>query len=321
MRSVRCPPWALAVLVLLPVTGALAQAGPAPQRTLAVTFDDLPAGGQVPRLDRERVFGRLVSAARTSNVPAIGFVNERQLYVKLALDSTEVGRLRAWLDAGFELGNHSFSHFDLHHVSLTAFTRDVLEGETVTRRLLAARARRPVFFRHPFLHTGRSLAIRDSLNGFLAEHGYRVAPVTHDNAEWIFALAYELAYGRTDSTAMARVADAYVPYMERKLGYWERQSVRLFGREIPQVLLLHANRLNSDRLHDLIDMIRGRGYTLVTLEHALLDPAFASPDTYVGPAGISWLHRWAITRGPGHVLRDEPVAPEFVLRLAGVESE
>jgi peptidoglycan/xylan/chitin deacetylase (PgdA/CDA1 family) len=291
------------------------------RRTLAVTFDDLPLGGRVPRAERAEVFRSLVSAIGPLRLPAIGFVNERQLYVDGALDSSEVGLLSAWLDAGLDLGNHSFSHPDLHRVALSAFTDDVQKGETVTRALLVERGRTPGYFRHPFLHTGRSIPIRDSLNAFLARHGYRVAPVTHDNAEWIFALAYERATARRDRAAAARVSDAYVPYMERKLEYWERQSLRLFDREIPQVLLLHANRLNADRLAELAGMLRRRGYRLVALDDALGDPAFASPDTYTGPAGISWLHRWALTRGPGQILPDEPTAPAFVLQEAGVESE
>jgi peptidoglycan/xylan/chitin deacetylase (PgdA/CDA1 family) len=291
------------------------------RRSIAVTFDDLPLGGRVPRADRPVVFRRLTSAIGAVRLPAIGFVNERQLYVDGALDSSEVGLLRAWLDAGLDLGNHSYSHPDLHRVALSSFTGEVLKGETVTRALLAERGRSPGYFRHPFLHTGRSIAVRDSLNNFLAQHGYRVAPVTHDNAEWIFALAYERALQRGDGPVAGRIAQAYVPYMERKLEYWERQSIRLFDREIPQVLLLHANRLNADRLAELVGMLRGRGYRLIGLDEALRDPAFASPDTYSGPAGISWLHRWALTRGPGHILSDEPTAPQFVLQEAGVGSE
>lgn len=321
MNNFRMSRLALAILALIPTNEIGAQDLPAGSRSVAVTFDDLPLGGRVPRADRTVVFRRLASTISALRLPAIGFVNERQLFVDGALDSSEVGLLRAWLDTGLDLGNHSYSHPDLHRVALSAFTGDVLKGETVTRALLVERGRTPGYFRHPFLHTGRSIPIRDSLNTFLARHGYRVAPVTHDNAEWIFALAYERALQRSDGIAAARIAEAYVPYMESKLEYWERQSIRLFDREIPQVLLLHANRLNADRLAELVGMLRGRGYRLIALDEALRDPAFASPDTYAGPAGISWLHRWALTRGPGQVLSDEPTAPAFVLQEAGVESE
>jgi peptidoglycan/xylan/chitin deacetylase (PgdA/CDA1 family) len=314
---------ALAILAPIPVGRGMAQEGPPPRRTIAITFDDLPVGGPVPRAERSLVFRRLLARITDLDVPAIGFVNERQLYPDGGdvLDSAEVYLLRAWSDAGLELGNHSYSHPDLHRQELAAFEQDVLRGEVVTRQILAERGRTPRFFRYPFLHTGRTLPVRDSLARFLRQRGYAVAPVTHDNAEWIFALAYERATGRGDAPAAARIAEAYVPYMERKLDYWERQSVRLFGREIPQVLLLHANRLNADGLPALVGMLRGRGYRLVPLDQALRDPAFDSPDSYAGPAGISWLHRWALTRGREYVLTPEPSAPEFVLREAGVESE
>ena len=131
----------------------------------------------------------------------------------------------------------------------------------------------------------------------------RVAPVTMDNAEWIFARAYLKAKGRQ----RRKIADAYLVYMEAKTDYWERQSVALLGREIPQVLLVHANRLNADHFERVAAMLARRGYRFVPLEDALADEAYASPDRFTGAAGISWLHRWALTRGGGSLLvPDEP---------------
>ena len=37
---------------------------------------------------------------------------------------------------------------------------------------------------------------------------------------------------RKDKKLLKQVGDAYIPYMECKLDYWERQSAKLFGREI-----------------------------------------------------------------------------------------
>jgi peptidoglycan/xylan/chitin deacetylase (PgdA/CDA1 family) len=292
-----------------------------PVRTIALTFDDLPVGGPVPRPDRAGVFSRILLTLERERVPAIGFVNELQLRPQGRIDSAEVALLRAWLGAGLALGNHSYSHPDLHRTRLAEFERDVLEGETLTRPLLAKVGKQPRFFRHPFLHTGRSVAIRDSLLQFLAAHGYRVAPVTDDNSDWIFSLASERALQRGDSSALRAIEMAYVPYMERKLDYWERQSVALFGREIPQVMLLHINRINADRLGYLIAMLRGRGYRLIPLEEAIADSAYGTSDSYAGPAGISWLHRWALTRGREYLVPDEPKAPAEVLSEAGVKSE
>ena len=55
----------------------------------------------------------------------------------------------------------------------------------------------------------------------------------------------------------------------------------------------------------------------LTLYQALRDPAYASPDRYVGDAGITWLHRWAITQGRrGAVFAGEPEVPKWVERAA-----
>ncbi len=224
--------WIGLVLCLLPIGGFTpSEAQQTPARTIAITFDDLPVAGPVPRVDRGVVFARLLATLVRERVPAIGFVNESQLRPDGQLDPAEVARLRAWRDAGLELGNHTFSHPDLHRTPLPDFERDLLEGETVTRSLLAEVGKQPSFFRHPFLHTGRSIAIRDSLLQFLAAHGYRVAPVTHDNSDWIFALAYERALQRGDSAAVREISTAYVPYMELKLDYWSANRWRsLAGR-------------------------------------------------------------------------------------------
>jgi len=291
------------------------------ERSIAITFDDLPLAEPVPRADRAAVFDRLVESIKRNQVPAIGFFNEAQLYTDGHLDPAEAARLHAWRDAGLELGNHTYSHRDLHRITLAEYEQEILKGETVTRATLAEVGKAPRYFRHPYLHTGLTLAIRDSLVTFLAAHGYRVAPVTDDNSDWIFESAYERARASGNSALSDSVTAAYLPYMKGKLQYWERQSVALFGREIPQILLIHGNRINAEHLDDLVAMLKRRGYGLVTLDAALADSAYLSPDTYAGPAGISWLHRWAITRGRQYVLPAEPPAPEFVRLAARAKSE
>ena len=150
---------------------------------------------------------------------------------------------------------------------------------------------------------------------------YTVAPVTIDNSEWVFAGAYDKARDANDTASMKQVADAYVPYMESMVSHFEKQSVKLFGREIRQVLLIHANNINADRLDELFTMLRRRGYKFIALERALKDKAYSSTDTFTGPGGISWLDRWALTREvPQGFFKDEPRTPAFVLKLAGVKA-
>jgi len=292
------------------------QAGSSLDRRVAVTIDDLPANifrGELS--DWQAMTATLLDGLVRNEVPAIGFVNEGKLYVDGATepDPAYVAMLQAWLDAGLELGNHSYSHPDLHSTPLAEFEQDVLRGEIVTRQLLATTGAQPRYFRHPFLHTGMDLETRDALHEFLAEHGYRVAPVTIDNLEYIAARAYDHALVRQDRELADQIADAYVTYMDEMFAYYEQQSDALFGYEIPQSLLIHANRLNAAVIDELLGAIQARGYRFVSLDEVLEDPAYQSDDEFAGRAGITWLHRWAITAGKrGEFFGTEPDLPTFV---------
>lgn len=289
-----------------------------PQRAIAITIDDLPEvpPGVHDLKTLQAINRKLVKALTAHKVPAIGFVNESRLY---SHDGREIAprtkMLKEWLDAGLELGNHTWSHPDFFTTPLEQFQQDVLRGEEVTRTLLAQVGKKPRYFRHPFLHTGPNLETRRAFEKFLAEHGYKVAPVTVDNNEYIFAAVYADALAKNDLAMMKRIGAAYVPYMEAMLELYEKHSVSLFGRDIKQTLLLHGNALNADYFGELVQMMKRRGYRFVSLEDALTDEAYRSEDTYAGRAGMSWLQRWALTRNHQPTIalfKLEPNVPEFV---------
>jgi peptidoglycan/xylan/chitin deacetylase (PgdA/CDA1 family) len=288
-------------------------------REIAITVDDLPVNYMTDRgvAAWEGVTARLLDALRRHDVPAIGFVNLGKLYEKDGVpDPRRLGLLKSWLEAGFELGNHTFSHLDLHKTSLTEFTQDMLRDESILRNLCKDHGRPLIFFRHPLLHTGLDLETKTGLKQILEDRGYRVAPVTMDNSEWIYARAFDIADGRGDTGLKERIAAAYLDYMERVVAYYESQSRDLFGREISQVLLIHANTLNSYYFDDLAQLLRIRGYAFISLAEALEDEAYGSPDTYTGPGGITWLHRWALTLGKrGEFFKGEPEVDGFVNAL------
>ena len=300
-----------------PTFGSAAPAGAPAERGIVLTYDDLPANLFRPTDELYATVTRdLLAGLARHGIPAIGFVNESKLYVGGELSPLRVGLLRAWIEAGLELGNHTYSHPDLHATDLPEFQADVLRGERVTRELLADVGRVPRYFRHPFLRTGRSLEVRDAFEAFLAEHGYRVAPVTIDNHEWIYARAYDHALARGDRALADRIASAYLAYMDRVVAYYEDQSRALTGREIPQVLLLHANRLNAATTDGLVEMLEERGYAFVGLDEALEDPAYDLPDEFTGSGGITWIHRWALTRAErGEFFAGEPEADPFVVAV------
>jgi peptidoglycan/xylan/chitin deacetylase (PgdA/CDA1 family) len=285
-------------------------------RAVAVTFDDLPAthGDYETMSDTTK---RLLASITSNKVPAIGFVNEGKLFHPGEIDRrTEL--LRMWLDAGLELGNHTFSHVYIDQVPISKYQEEVIRGETVTRMLLNQRGRKLRYFRHTQLRTGPTPEYKALLDRFLAERGYRVAPVTIDNQDFMFADIYSRAKARGDRETMKRVGAAYVPYMEKVIAFFEKLSSDFLGYEVKQVLLLHANELNADYFDDLVRMMRNRGYAFITLDDALKDKAYTLADAQT-TRGLSWIHRWMIAKG--QPMRPEPGEPEFITVLFRAERQ
>ena len=317
LRSLLAVTLALSLGVATP---AGAQTVASTPRRIAITVDDLPVVSATRRDIgfQQQVTEGIVSTFVRHRVPAVGFVNENKLAPDGAVDPRRIALLSQWLDAGLELGNHGYSHLDLHRVPLAEYRVDILRGERVTRALAESAGRPLRWFRHPFLHAGRDLETRRALESFLAEHGYAVAPVTVDNYDYLFAAAYDRAAGAPDADSVRqRIAAEYLGYMERVVAFYEQQSTTLLGREIPHVLLLHANALNAETLDRLLAMLARRGYEFAPLDEVVRDPAYASKDEYTGPAGITWLHRWALTAGRrGADFAGEPEVPAWIERAA-----
>jgi beta-lactamase regulating signal transducer with metallopeptidase domain len=273
-------------------------------RRVAVTFVALPMVHTWYQPRAEKDLKQLLASLRANDVHAVGFVNAAQLYEDGALSEWRVGLLRAWLDAGMELGSEGFSHPNLYDTPLEDYKRDVLRGEELTGRLAKERGARLRYFSYPYLNVGANRETKEAFEKFLAARDMKIHKVTIDNLDWLFGKAYADARRNDDEATMRRIADEYVPYMERVFDFYESLSRDTLGYEPPQVLMLTANALNCAKFDDLAAMLKRRGYTFVTLDEATADRAYQQPDTYTGAWGISWLQRWAMAKGAS--FRDEP---------------
>jgi len=281
-------------------------------RQVAVTIDDLPAGmaDRLPASEITAMTTKLLTTLRDQKIPVVGFVNEKKLYKPGEVDE-RIKALQMWLDYGFELGNHTFSHMSLNQRELKDWEDDVIQGESVTRMLLAQHKMRLRYFRHPYLDTGRDLETRRKADEFLIQRGYRIAPITLDGWDWAFAGIYEDAKKRNDTEMQQKIVKDYLAHHEASFAYSEQQSVKVVGYEPKQILLLHASNLEADHIGELLDLLRKRGYRFITLQDALSDPVYSLPDTYVGEEGTGWIDHWAITQGK--VLQGAPVFPQWVI--------
>ncbi|GAA4463813.1 polysaccharide deacetylase family protein [Nibrella saemangeumensis] len=288
------------------------------QKKIAITIDDLPTVSNYYRTSEQKVqmTHRLLKHLKDHKAPAIGFVIGRLLYSDGQPDKSQLALLTKWLDAGVELGNHTYAHKDINQISSAEYAEDVIKGEQLTKDLVERRGKSFRYFRHPFLRKGPTQAKKDSIEQLLTQRGYREAPVTVDNSDYLFSRAYDNALLQDGKTLAAEVGRQYIAYMTSYIDYYEAQSDSLFGRQIPQTLLLHANAINADYLGQLLTALHRKGYSFVSLDEALKDPAYQSADRYVGKGGISWLHRWALTQGKqGAFFKGEPEVPATINEL------
>jgi peptidoglycan/xylan/chitin deacetylase (PgdA/CDA1 family) len=297
-------------ILLLPLLALAAAQG----REVAITIDDLPVAHSGPnacqpeRLKEQTT--RLLEPLRARRIPVTAFVVGRACPDLSPAERKQA--LELWRSAGVELGNHTYSHRDLNDMPIAEYEADILRNDRELKATLGVDRIR--YFRWPFLHTGKDQATKQRLQKFLAGRGYREAPVTFDNSDWMFSSVYSRALGAGDAALAEKARAGYVPYMESVIEFFEKRSVEVVGREFPQILLLHANLLNARMLPELLAMLERRGYRFVSLDEALRDPVYGLPERYAGPGGFSWLHRWSKTKGmPNH---GEPDEPEWLVQAS-----
>ena len=313
MKLTASPFLPAALLVLAASQPSSAQA-PANGRRVAITIDDGPAVGELKDLARfQRISAGLLESLQAEKVPATIFINERQLNVQGQRDG-RAAVLANWLDAGFDLGNHTYSHPSINKVSLSEFEDNFIKGEVITRALVEERGRKLVWFRFPFLDCGPTPEIRQQFMDFLEQRHYRIAPVTVDYKDYMFAGAYSRMLRAGKQDVAEKIRQAYLAAIDVEFGEAERISRELFGYELPQILLIHCSEMNSVSLRDSIAIMRKRGYSFITLEEAMSDPAYAGPGKYNGDGG-SWFDLTGDTIGKPVTDDAEGRVPKWITEL------
>ncbi len=233
-------------------------------REIAITIDDLPfvAASYKNEAAIQRTHDRfmlLIQALKNYNVPATGFV------IGGAIGKGEWALLESFHDAGFTVGNHTYSHLNLNQTSAEKYIENIAKTDKILTPLLS----HPKYFRYPYLAEGRG-ETKEKVEQYLTANDYKIAPVTIDSKDYRFnEELYHVAY---------RARPAYIPHLkQRYLSYilqqTEKAEKRAQGQPVKQILLLHANLLNSYCLEDILRMYKDRGYRFISLEEALSNPA------------------------------------------------
>ena len=276
----------------------------------------------------------LAESLKRNNIPALGIVNS--LYSNFIIDSQsrefakknsktidENQRLELvrhfhdvykekirteWGSKGFLTG-FSTSKIDSDLLNLGAdYYLSVLDDDLkFTRKIAAESGQELRYFSFSGLSTGKTLEEKQKTEKWLKDNNLQFIPVTLDVDDKPLSGIYKTKCLRYDLTNLVcqdedieekrKIREKYLKYISEVFGFYENYSNELFGREIPQVLMLTDSELNADSADELFQMIRDRGYEFVTLDEAISDEAYKSEDNFVNVQGISWLQRWGITKG------------------------
>ncbi|HME11516.1 MAG TPA: polysaccharide deacetylase family protein [Candidatus Acidoferrum sp.] len=245
------------------------------QHDVAITVDDLPAHGDLPSgLTRTDVAKSMVATFKAKGVPGVyGFVNAE----KISDDADKSASLKLWVDAGFLLGSHTYSHLDLSTHNAEEFEADIAADEPALQSLMGTRDWH--WFRYPFLHEGETLQKRHAVKKYLAEHGYKVAQVTLDFEDYAWNNPYARCVAKQDTEAIGWLKSSYLSTATEYITLGQQLASQIYGRDIKHVLVLHIGAFDSVMLPDLLDLLTKRGFRFVTLEEAQKDPAYRSdPD-------------------------------------------
>jgi peptidoglycan/xylan/chitin deacetylase (PgdA/CDA1 family) len=306
------------VLLLIFIVGLVSSTrAQTPTRTMAVTMDDLPyiRMNDAPYLQSARTAtAKILSTLKKHKAPAVGFVNERQLDYGDERDA-RIALLREWVKNGMVLGNHTYSHPDLNQLTVAQFEEEIEKGDVVTRQLMKSYGPYQLYFRHPMTHTGDTVEKKEAVEKFLAARGYKITPHTIENSDFIFNVPYAQAVQKGDTALAKRLRESYLDLTIAATEFAEKISPQIFGREVPQLLLIHSNDINADCLDEMLRRFEARGYKFVTLDKVMSDPAYETKDTYVNKYGPTWFFRWSKSKGMNLDFSGDPDPPKWVMDL------
>ncbi|RUR10991.1 polysaccharide deacetylase family protein [Legionella sp. km772] len=246
-------------------------------KTVVITIDDLPFVGDY----RNFHLNMIMETLQQQRVPATGFI----IASEVRHDNWEM--LHKFRDAGFGLGNHTFSHANLNRLSVAEYIQEIKKADSRLTPVLT----KPKYFRYPYLAMSNG-AKRNAILCYLKKKQYTVAPITIDSKDFVFnqRLLAVPELKRRDYF-LQELKPFYLDFIWQQTLKAEEHSQYHHNPEQSQILLIHANLLNAYALPDIIKLYKEQGYKFVSLKKALkgyevamnCKPAKPAPPTVASP--------------------------------------
>lgn len=244
---------------------------------IAITIDDAPSlfSQQYRPEIRDQL---LIQQLKAANVDQVVFF----VTGKFADSPQALRRLQRYVEAGHLIANHSYHHWDLRKKEATSYAQDILKAESVIKHLPNFKK----WYRFPFLREGNTREKRDQLRQFLKDHGYINGYVTIDN--WDFYIDRLLRDGLKQGRRFnkANLQKVYLEHIWNAVTFYEGIAKAFIDHPVKHTLLLHDNDLTAMFIKPLVELLRDKGWTIISPEAAYTDKIVKTePDVLLNNQG------------------------------------
>ncbi len=276
------------------------------QKQVAITIDDVPNIRKY-KSDANMTFLNYLSENR---IPSAIFINESRL--RNDPDNSLV-YLKPWIEDKYvTAGSHTFSHPHYSKVDLDTFKKDIIKGLEVSKKIAAQTGKSVKYFRFPYNDLGNDSLEHDAIHNVLDSLKLISTPFTVESSDWMFNAIYEY-YLNNDSLSQAReIGQAYVDATMRSFAWMDSLTVAQYGRQLKHIYLCHDNSINADFLPDIVERLKAKDYTFISLDDAMTDEVYRQQSHFYKSWGISWVYRWMSDEAARKkLMRQEPGVMEY----------
>jgi peptidoglycan/xylan/chitin deacetylase (PgdA/CDA1 family) len=193
--------------------------------------------------------------------------------------------LGRWLDAGYELGNHSDDHAYASRTGFHAFTASVERCDALLREVGAFDGGRPRYFRFPYGDRGASPSRRGALLEAVENLGYQLAEVSIQTYDHCYEARFALALANHDDARARAVTERYLDRALASVHRASRLAGRRFGPDHEHVMAMHFGPVTERTLPALLARLSTCA-RLVPLERALACPAYLRDASDLAANGV-----------------------------------
>ena len=251
MRRLLC----VGIMILLSTQHADARVSHA--KRIAITIDDAPSPSTPLFTGQQRALS-IIDHLRKAEAPPIGVFAIGNHVVDFGAEQLKLYGL-----AGHAVCNHTYSHRSLKSCSADEYVRDIQKAE----KLLKGMPGYAHLFRYPYLDEGYP-AQTQKVNSALKDLGYTNARITINNCDYYMSHILQKGLHAGKRIDYEKLRTVYLQVMLECVEYFDGWFALQGKQSMNHVLLMHSNDLTALYIGDLVQALRDRGWTIISIHDA-----------------------------------------------------